>query len=136
MQFCCISDISSNFESRWHIVDDRRYIIAMFVLIIVNCLLTIILIFSLAFANMKVNPYKESILKWRPVIGLIFNSALIILVTRNSMFVLFYWSLPLFGGLCMMHMHLFLADTIPLVFNSREEWEKRVETERMTVKRR
>ena len=32
MQFCCISDISSNFESRWHIVDDRRYIIAMFVL--------------------------------------------------------------------------------------------------------
>ena len=124
MQLCCISDLSANFESRWHVQRDRQEIIVMFALIITNCIATIVLLFFLAFANMKVQPYKERILIWRPIIGFLFNAALIILVTRNSMFILFFWCLPLFSGMITMHFHCLLANTIPMILGTREPWEK------------
>lgn len=117
LDFFILADLSANLQFRWHIVNDRVYIVFMVLFAVLGLLANLILSFALAFANLHLTPYKGKIRFYRPIWILFLGIPQLIFVMQNSMYVMFTYAMPLFAAKVVVGGHLLLENSIPIITN-------------------
>lgn len=121
LDMAAIANLSAYFEYRWHITYDRAFIILMLVFNVISLLVNLVLCFSLAFANLKVQPHKDKIQIYRPIwiLGLAIPN--LIFVMENNMFVMFNWCVLIFSAKIAIGGQLLMEHTVPNILLPKKE---------------
>ena len=112
LQFLAVADMVAMMNARWPVKMDRPYLIAIITLLALATLLNVLLIFTLAFHNMKIPPSRKEMIKvWSPIIQFVLLAPCCVLVQLNHMSLLFSVANVIFFALSAVHLHTFLKES-------------------------